>query len=62
MPELGWGLITIVGVIAMLIVFIFVIQKNKAKDSASDIAHTEKATHDLYEEEHAAAERREHKD
>ena len=57
MPE-GLGLVAIIGAVLLLVVFIYAISRNKAKDSAASVAHTERATHELYEEEHRAAERR----
>ncbi|WP_265587756.1 hypothetical protein [Sphingomicrobium arenosum] len=58
MPE-GLGLVAIIGAALLLIVFIYAISRNKAKDSPADIARTERATDELYREEHEAAERRE---
>ncbi|MBB3763032.1 hypothetical protein [Sphingomicrobium lutaoense] len=49
--------IAIVGVIALLVVYLFVIRKNKESDIP--VERTERATHELYEEEHEAAEKRE---
>ncbi|WP_343345399.1 hypothetical protein WJT74_00125 [Sphingomicrobium sp. XHP0239] len=57
MPD-GLGYIAIIGAALLLIAFLYAISRNKAKDSKSDIAHTEAATHDIYKEEHRAAERR----
>ena len=57
MPD-GLGYLAIIGAALLLVAFLYAISRNKAKDSAADIAHTEAATDRLYEEEHRAAKRR----
>ena len=57
MPD-GLAYIAIIGAALLLIAFLYAISRNKAKDSRSDIAHTEAATDELYDKEHRAAERR----
>ena len=57
MPE-GLGYIAIIGAALIAIVILYAMSRNKAKDSSADVARTERATHELYEEEHRAAERR----
>ncbi|MCJ7420905.1 hypothetical protein [Sphingomicrobium astaxanthinifaciens] len=57
MPELQWGLVTIIGVAALFVIYLFVIKKNK--DSDIPVERSERATRELYEEEHEAAEKRE---
>ncbi|WP_260483296.1 hypothetical protein [Sphingomicrobium flavum] len=52
----GLGLIAIIGAILLVVVFVYVITKNK--QSKIPMEKTEQATHDLYEAEHEAAERR----
>lgn len=52
----GLGLVALIGAALLFIVFIFVIRKNQTSDIPME--RTEEATHELYEEEHEAAERR----
>ena len=55
--EYGLATIALVGFIVLAVVFLIVIAKNKAKDSPADIARTERATKELYEEEHEDGQR-----
>ncbi|MCM8558412.1 hypothetical protein [Sphingomicrobium sediminis] len=57
MTQNIWLFVVGGGALALLLVYIFVIKSNK--DSDVPIERTEKATHDLYEAEHEAAEKRE---
>jgi hypothetical protein len=59
MPN-GLAIIAVIGVIALIAVYIFAIRKNKESDIPME--RTERATHELYEEEHEAAEKRERND
>lgn len=49
---ISWALQTIIGAAILAIAIIWAIRKNK-KSSPRDIERTERATHDLYEEEDA---------
>lgn len=45
-----WGIVIIGGPILLGIVLVFVIMSNRRNRHPRDIARTEQATHDLYEE------------
>lgn len=52
-------ILLLLGVIAFIVVLVSSIVRNRKRDSSADLAHTERATHQLYEREDAAEHARE---
>ena len=51
----SWGLVTIVGPLILALVLLWVVIRSfRRREGGDEIDRTEKATHDLYDEEEAA--------